>query len=88
MSHDLAEKLGQHPRRLIECSDEDRAKVCSRARKVPLTHEWGVCGSGNRSHSHPARVPARCADKRALSTQGHFGSCVPLQLPAELPFLQ
>jgi hypothetical protein len=43
-------------------------------------------------HCHSAtRAPPLClsgADKRALSTQGHFGSCVPPQLPAELPFLQ
>jgi hypothetical protein len=64
------------------------SQVRSSERRVPLTHERGVRGSGNRSHSHPARVPAWCADKRVLSTQGHFGSCVPLQLPAELPFLQ
>ena len=29
MSHDLAEKLGEHSRRLIECSHETRAKVRS-----------------------------------------------------------
>jgi hypothetical protein len=38
-----------------------------------------LCLSGTR---------VRGSSKRALSAQGHFGSCVPLQLPAELPFLQ
>jgi hypothetical protein len=41
--------------------------------------------------STATRAPPLClsgARKRALSAQGHFGSCVPPQLPAELPFLQ
>jgi hypothetical protein len=43
--------------------------------------------------STATRAPPLCAlsggaHKRALSAQGHVGSCVPLQLPAELPFLQ
>jgi hypothetical protein len=35
---------------------EARAKVRSSDEEVPLTHGRGVCGSGNRSHSHPARA--------------------------------
>jgi hypothetical protein len=45
-----------------------RAKVRSSDEEVPLTHGRGVCGSGNRSHSHPARVPARCGQARPLGT--------------------
>ena len=47
---------------------EARAKVRSSDEEVPLTHGRGVCGSGNRSHSHPARVPARCGQARPLGT--------------------
>jgi hypothetical protein len=47
---------------------EARAKVRSSDEEVPLTHGRGVCGSGNRSHSHPARVPARCGQARPLCT--------------------
>ena len=68
MPHDLAEKLGKHSRWFIECSHEARAKVRSSDEGVPLTHGRGVCGSGNRSHSHPARVPARCGQARPLDT--------------------
>jgi hypothetical protein len=48
------------------------AKLSSQVRSsdegVPLTHGRGVCGSGNRSHSHPAHVPARCGQARPLDT--------------------
>jgi hypothetical protein len=48
------------------------AKLSSQVRSsdegVPLTHDRGVCGSGNRSHSRPARVPARCGQARPLDT--------------------
>jgi hypothetical protein len=66
MSHDLAEKLGKHSRGLIACSHETRAKVRSSDEEVPLTHGRGVFGSGNFSHSRPARLPARCGQARSL----------------------
>jgi hypothetical protein len=56
MAHNLAEKLAKHSRKLDEYSHGARAKVRSSDEEVPLTHGRGVCGSGNRSHSHPARV--------------------------------
>jgi hypothetical protein len=47
---------------------ESRAKVRSSDEEVPLPHGRGVCGSGNRSHSPPARVLARCGQARPLGT--------------------
>ena len=67
MAHNLAEKLAKHSRKLDECAHEARAKVRSSDEGVPLTHGRGVCSSGNRSHSHPARVPARCGRTSAPS---------------------
>jgi hypothetical protein len=68
---------------------EARAKVRSSDEEVPLTPTARAFAA---AETAATRTPPAClpgAGKRALSAQGHFGSCVrPLQLPAELPFLQ
>jgi hypothetical protein len=66
------EPRGESWRSTLESSmsvhHEARAKVRSSDEGVPLTHGRGICGSGNRSHSHPARVSARCGQARPLGT--------------------
>ena len=56
MSHDLAEKLGKHSRRLIGCSHETRATVRSKRRGGPLTH-----GRGLRQRKPQPLAPRPCA---------------------------
>jgi hypothetical protein len=46
------------------------ALVMTDREEVPLTHGRGVCGSGNRSHPHPARVPAIAKRRETILKEG------------------
>jgi hypothetical protein len=88
MEHNLVEKMAKHFRRPDECSPRKlEPSALQRRGDTVDSRPWRFAAV----ETTATRTPPLClsgAGKRALSAQGHFGSCVPLQLPAELPFLQ
>jgi hypothetical protein len=88
MTHNLVEKLAKHPRRFSDCSPRSSSQSALQRRGGAVDSRPGrfVAAETAATRTPPVGLPG--AGKRALSAQGHFGSCVPLQLPAELPFLQ
>jgi hypothetical protein len=82
------EKMAKHSRRLDECSPRKLDPSVLQRRGGTVDSRPGRFAA---VETTATRTPPLClsgASKRTLSAQGHFGSCVPLQLPAESPFLQ